>query len=152
MQEKATPSRGSALPLCPGQGRVVRVVPPQPPAAPSSTPEQLHQHFQNSSLLKNKEPLGCPGCWNHQQGQGKPGPMSPVELSQNYSGQISTNTRAYSSTFPAKPLCPKFLWLSLACSTSPKTPFDVHSCLPLLESACQKISQKKLVHTNKALQ
>lgn len=121
-------------------------------AAPSSTPEQLHQHFQNSSLLKNKEPLGCPGCWNHQQGQGKPGPMSPVELSQNYSGQISTNTRAYSSTFPAKPLCPKFLWLSLACSTSPKTPFDVHSCLPLLESACQKISQKKLVHTNKALQ
>lgn len=93
-------ARGSALPLCQGQGGVVGVVPPQPPAAPSSMPEQLHQHFQNSPLLKNKEPHGCPGCWNHQQGQGRPGPMSPVDLSQNYSGQLSTNTRANSSTFP----------------------------------------------------
>lgn len=92
-------ARGSALPVCQGQGGVVGVVPPQPPAAPPSTPEQLHQHFQNSPPLKSKEPHGHPESWNCQQEQGKPGPMSPVDLSQNYSGQLSTNTRGYSSTF-----------------------------------------------------
>lgn len=52
--------------------------------------------------------------------------------------------------FPsAQPLCPKFLWFFLVCSTSLKAPFDVHSCFSILELVCQKIHKKGFFTPNK---